>query len=367
MSVENKAPEPQLPTASESMRATLRATHVVRGAAACTLLLVMLQGVVAVLVSWRGLVAAMPQLASSRQLVDGTLTRTFEKAFNETLVSREPLIAFAAAFRALLLRHDIHDQVVIGRGGWLFYDHELIVDGTIAARTVGTAELVSREVRSLERIGCRVIVMIVPDKAVIHEQRLPFGRLPAELEGNYELLHRALIERGVEAPNLKAHFETRSTQRPLYYRTDTHWNQEGARAAASLVARVATRNAPHELPQRSFATLRAPVARKKPGNLLRMLGLEHVPDLFRPDADEEQSERTVPVSSTDGAPAVVLLGSSFSASANFEGYLRQALATDVRSFVAEGGGVFGSIERFRAEGVTPPRLIIWEFPQSSAR
>lgn len=68
----------------------------------------------------------------------------------------------------------------------------------------------------------------------------------------------------------------------------------------------------------------------------------------------------------EAVPEVVLLGSSYSVNANFHGSLQQALGAAVTSLAQAGGGFHGAAEAFFGGATfreTPPRLVIWEFPE----
>ncbi len=161
---------------------------------------------------------------------------------------------------------------------------------------------------------------------------------------------------------------------PLYYRTDTHWNQDGAAIAAAATA--AATDAPIGR-DRPFHTEFGPEA-DRAGDLLRLMSLDHVPDAAdqaappaRPRAPATTTE-TNPPADTGGllddapVPEVVLVGSSYSVNANFLGALEQALSAPVGQFAQAGGAFWGSArDYFRSPAFheTPPKLVIWEIPE----
>ena len=188
-----------------------------------------------------------------------------------------------------------------------------------------------------------------------------------------------LKARTIPAVDLAAPFTAARLDGPLYYRTDTHWNQTGAALAARLVADAATvGEAPVEDQAYQYRTDRAAAPTKGPGDMLRLMSLDHVPDLvpkLRPSPDMQNLEQTVQSAAPsdtggllDDGPGgqVVLLGSSFSLNANFQGRLQEALGRPIGNF-AEAGGGFASAARTYFKGGafadTPPKLVIWEIPE----
>jgi hypothetical protein len=86
--------------------------------------------------------------------------------------------------------------------------------------------------------GAQLIVAIPPNGSTINRARLPVwaGEAPAVTE--YDLMMRALAERGVTAVDLRAALAA-SAGRPTYRRTDTHWNRFGALVAYNAVVQAA--------------------------------------------------------------------------------------------------------------------------------
>ena len=107
------------------------------------------------------------------------------------------------------------------------------------------------------------------------------------------------------------------------------------------------------------------------------MSLEKLPEWLplRPRPDREHVEHTTEVQALtdsggllDEGPAVeaVLLGSSYSQNANFQGRLQEALRTHIVTFARPGGGFAGAAREYFtsiAYRETPPKLVIWEMPE----
>jgi alginate O-acetyltransferase complex protein AlgJ len=259
--------------------------------------------------------------------------------------------------------------VAPGCGGWLYLTEELRpwpdADAIMAAR----AALLARVAARLAAEGIALRILIVPDKArMVPDMRCGL-RYAAQAEARLPGFGALAARAGIASIDLAAAFGGDAAA--LYYRTDTHWNQAGARRAAAAVAAAMP---PGLARDAEFRTEAAPGETDAPGDLLRLMSLEKVPDGLRPRPDRERVETTAALSDTaadsilDEAPVpeIVLLGSSFSVNANFHGALQQALAAPVGNLAKAGGGFAGAAREFFGSPAwteTPPRLVIWEFPE----
>ncbi len=135
-------------------------------------------------------------------------------------------------------------RVVIGRDNWLFLNG----DGTIEqstgkvlreARIASFADKAAALHNHLAGKGAQLIVAIPPNGSTINRARLPAwaGEAPGVTE--YDLMMRALVQRGVTAIDLRVALSAANATAPTYRRTDTHWNKLGALTAYNAVVRGA--------------------------------------------------------------------------------------------------------------------------------
>ena len=255
-------------------------------------------------------------------------------------------------------------QVRVGCEGWLYLTEELRPWEGAAAAMAERAAGLARLQRVLAARGITLLIAITPDKARVHPEHLCGAPLSAQARARHDdfvaLLDRAGARRvEVLAPLLAAGGD-------LWLRTDTHWNQRGAAIVAGLIADAA-RALPLDRPG-GFRTATASPA-PLPGDLLRLMNLDMVPDRWRPVPDVVAVASTVAPEAGGGllddapTPQAVLLGSSYSVNGNFHGALQQALAMPVANFAQAGGGFAGAALRYFASPAwreTPPRLIVWE-------
>ena len=160
---------------------------------------------------------------------------------------------------------------------------------------------------------------------------------------------------------------------PAFYRTDTHWSQAGAAAAAAALA--APVQALGIAPAEEFRTVADPAESNGPGDLLRLMSLDKVPDWLRPTPDRQHKETTEAAQPAEAGggllddtptPPVTLVGSSYSVNGNFHGRLQQALGVTVANFAEAGGGFWRAANAYftsEAFRETPPKLVVWEIPE----
>jgi alginate O-acetyltransferase complex protein AlgJ len=261
-------------------------------------------------------------------------------------------------------------QVTVGCDNWLYLTEELRPwPGSDAAMQARAATL-HQIATELAAQGIALQIVLVPDKARVesaHACGVPYS---AQSRGRYAAFAGMLG--GLHVTDVLKAFE--GVRNPLYYRTDTHWNQDGAALAAAATA--STTDAPVAR-DRPFHTDYAPEA-DRAGDLLRLMSLDKVPDLaipLRPLPDRQKTATTTetnpPADTGDllgDAPVaeIVLLGSSYSVNANFLGALEQAFSAPIGQFAQSGGAFWASArDYFRSPAFTetPPKLVIWEIPE----
>lgn len=141
-------------------------------------------------------------------------------------------------------------QVVIGQDHWLYLGDRY--EQTISVKRRGpvpgqraVAQSIARAAtcwaRWLQEKGVRDYrVMLAPDKATVYRERLPGWAQPSAVSATDILMEAVGSERYVD---LRGHLaDARLTRlEPIYYRTDTHWNDLGAWVAFQAFGGEVTR------------------------------------------------------------------------------------------------------------------------------
>lgn len=342
------------------------------GAVMTALLLVGFWQGMAALFSPEALLRLKPALNPSAILA-GHTAATINYIMSHNLPA-DPLLRAAGGILRWRLFHSGGPQVGVGCNNWLYLTEELRPWPGAEAAMRQRADLVRRVADKLESQAIRLRIVVVPDKARVENGTLCGLRYAAQARERYAAFAALLHARGIVQVDLLQPFLAVHGRQPLYYRTDTHWNQDGAKLAAHLVAEVARIKSGDVI----FRTEAADVPVERVGDLLRLMSLDKVTDWgdlgLRPAPDVEFMERTVPVEASaargllDEEPAaeVVLIGSSFSENANFHGRLQQELGIRISRFARPGGGFAGAAREYLSSIAfreTPPKLVIWEFPE----
>ena len=301
----------------------------------------------------------------------GRTTGALSTQLDQNLPLRCELIAWANAGR-YLLTHGAGDQVRVGRDGWLFSVEELQFYDNALVHQTDRLNLLVKASKVLKDEGVTLVVALVPDKARVYAQQLSGGHYPEWNASRYSFALETLRMHGVAVSDLLPALTPSPADASLYYRTDTHWNQLGAQRAAAAVAQK-IKSLGVSMPLVSFVTNPSGQAAQKPGDLMRMMNLNDMPNWTRPAPDFEITELTTKTEAAQPAGLfdavsvpVVLVGTSYSLRANFQGYLQQALGSEILNVARDGGGFIQSAkdylenESFKA---AKPQVIVWELPE----
>jgi hypothetical protein len=207
-----------------------------------------------------------------------TLPIRLERHFNAHLAARDHLIRWHAQVRTVGLNASTSPKVWLGRNGWLFYDHTAEPgflkphDPALPRRLDHWAAVLTARRAWLEEHGIRFLVVVVPDKQSVYPEVLPRVARPRGPTPLDHLLARCRRDPGLTLLDLREPLRAAKRAGPVYPRTDTHWNQDGAYAGYAATARALARWYPslEPLPRTEFTTTRH---RLDDGDLARLLGL----------------------------------------------------------------------------------------------
>ena len=301
----------------------------------------------------------------------GKTANVLEKQLDQKLPARATLIAAANSLRYLLLRSG-GEQVRVGRDGWFFFTDELRFHANANRHLAARADLLGAAASALERDGVKLVIALVPDKARVYPEHLAGSRIPDYNRTRYQDALSALQQRNVKVVDLLTPLTLAATNGEIYYRSDTHWNQAGAQIAAETIA-IEVRRLNADLGNTTFANEKNAVETERPGDLIRLMGLENVPNFLRPPPDHETLIITRQTSADSGgglfgdaSVPVVLTGTSYSLRGNFHGFLQKALAAKVLNAAKDGGGFLHAVTQYlkdEAFRTSKPKVLIWEVPE----
>jgi len=303
--------------------------------------------------------------ALARGEATSALSKSLQKEmpFADALVTAERVVGWVAL-------GDLGPRVRRGCDGWLFLTDELVVHPGREKVFPASHAMIGRVAGFLESRSIALVVVPVPDKSRLATPYLcGIGRSPA-LADRLQGFAAGLKARNIKAVDLLQALGARDGEG--YYRTDTHWNAQGARRVAETIAADLRRWGLAPAAQLTFDVTAEP-ERERVGDLIRLAGLDQVSRPMRPRGDLESPVRikqiarqAVGILDDVAAPEVTVIGTSFSRRGGFIGFMSLVLAAPVADMAQDGGGVFTAvIDYFRnpAFAETPPRVIVWEIPE----
>ncbi len=281
-----------------------------------------------------------------------------------------------------LVLKDLGPRVRQGCPGWLFLMDEMKPHPAAEKNAKERLAIASRLNKALAARGSRLVIALVPDKTRIEHDHLCDLPRPAAIEACYDHWIRALTTADIAVIDIReALLSIKQRHGAAFYRTDTHWNLEGAQAAAIAIAeRVEAMGFAPSNPR--LIVYQATDPRPRWGDLVRLAGLDKLPEDWRPVPDEvadlhfevrAQTAAEVGADALFGDTAqerIALIGTSFSLNAHFADFLAAALKSEVGNFARDGGGFAQAMEQFLAQEMNneaPTAWIIWEIPERVLR
>jgi alginate O-acetyltransferase complex protein AlgJ len=301
---------------------------------------------------------------------DGTLGHEIDRAIDVPYA--QSLHDWEAALRYRLFG-DLGPQVVEGCPGWLFYHDGLQPAGessqtsgdTLSEAHIATLKTYADTLRSA---GIKLVVLTVPDKARVETAQLCGLQQAPIMTQRLMRWQLALDEAGVT--HVDALPALQQTE-PTFWRTDVHWNARGAQAVAQVLGQavlplLGTRGTTQFTHAQSAVAPRA-------GDLLKLAGLDTMPDAWRPAPDMDAAETLTPVVSggllDDGPPTEILLvGSSFSRRSAFAERLGEQLGREVWNESLDDGQFDRAMQAMLAKRAAWPsslKVVIWEMSEDA--
>ena len=141
-----------------------------------------------------------------------------------------------AKLNAALFRTSTAENVLLGRGGWLFYAptiHDYTGDAPMTARELYCAARTLYLLQEYaENRGGDFLFTAAPNKNTLYPEYMP-ERTRLGGASNMDALYALLGEMGVSYLDLRGVFGQETE--PLYFKTDSHWNARGAALAADAL------------------------------------------------------------------------------------------------------------------------------------
>jgi alginate O-acetyltransferase complex protein AlgJ len=224
--------------------------------------------------------AAWPVPSLSREFAPA-----FDRAFSDRFGGRDTLVRLHHEGLLRVFGVSSLATVMVGHDGWYYWLGE---DGhsldrhyraTIEfpdAEVDGTVKELVRRSEWLASRGIAYVVAVVPDKFTIYPDHLPDWVARSPKASPYDRVRDALARDGrVAFVDLRAALLAAKARERVYYKTDSHWNFNGAIVGYDEIMRVVASKLGSKLPQVAPVTrpAYAPGVDFYSGDLLQMLGV----------------------------------------------------------------------------------------------
>ncbi len=243
-----------------------------------------------------GQISLLPDKVLTTQILDGDITHRIAKElsnahFPTTLTELERGASW-------LLLSDTGPRVRSGCPDWLFLADELKINHQAQRNADANAKVqaVIDLKQQLSQRDISLLVVIVPDKSRIASGQLCALYRPAAHEGRIQAWTSKLDAGGVSNLDLTGALTPLGAS--AWLRTDTHWSESGAKAAAEAIAQRLKSLGISATPRRSFNESHAPLA-VRPGDLVHLAGIDWLPLKWQPAAEmvAQTSTDELPVAS----------------------------------------------------------------------
>ena len=314
------------------------------------------------------------QVLSWEQVSDGAVTHRIAKELAKiTIAERAADLERAASW---LVIGDTGSRVRRGCSDWLFLADELKIHPHAPANAEVKAQKVIELRELLVAQGIELLVAVVPDKSrIVANQRCAIARA-ASLDDRARDWLAVVQAAGVRGVDLSVQLQSLGDK--AFLRTDTHWSEAGAKAAAKVIAARISELSIEPIPAAQFSTTVGEPA-LRPGDLVRLAGLAWLPLALQPQPESITATQFQEVAALDDAqlgeddlfgdsqlPNIAVIGTSFSRNSNFIPFLEQALSVRVGNFALDGGEFSGAAKAYFKSAAfkqTPPQLVVWEIPE----
>ncbi|MCP4303630.1 MAG: hypothetical protein GY788_01855 [bacterium] len=221
-------------------------------------------------------------------IADRSLTPQVDAYLEDALIIAPGAVA-AQAWTDVALGDNPSEEVTLGDSGWLYYTFSLTRPCLAPADTEAFTDTVARAEAVVAATDRQLIVALAPDKATI---------IPEYLPADETCVHQvADALNALEGPPTLLTVwdemrKARANERPVYFRLDSHWTNEGAGVMAKAIVERLVIDGWNEQAVHEVATV------EHEGDLTLLLGLpstESVVELetVLPESDPTEAVRTL--------------------------------------------------------------------------
>jgi len=224
--------------------------------------------------------AKIPQLSLSANSLE-TFPKEYSKYFNDNFGLRSSLVFLNNAIKVLAFNTSTNNEVLIGKHNWLYFAADHNIDYYQNKKSFSYDELaywnwaLEAKQKWLSQRGIYYLLVIAPNKDTIYPEYMPDSiRKERGISLLDQLLKSLSLEMKHHVLDLREPLCEGKKECRVYYRTDTHWNQEGAYRVYSEIINNLNSRFPqmHPIPRSEFRISDG----KQGGDLAGLLGLSTI-------------------------------------------------------------------------------------------
>lgn len=190
--------------------------------------------------------AQKPSVTSAKALIE-TFPVQFESYYNDQFGWRESFVHYHNLLKFKMFGTSANDSVIVGKNDWLFFNTNgsfkdyfsgVFIDELHLERY---AQILSDRRDWLAAKGIHYLVMPIPNKAQVYPEFLPDRISQYNEFSQYDRVIETLSknDRFKELVDAKAILLQAKKSAQIYFKTDTHWNENGVAAIyAELVKKL---------------------------------------------------------------------------------------------------------------------------------
>ncbi len=227
------------------------------------------------------------------------LTREFEDYYADHFAFRSYLVTAYHRLNQALLGQSGSGKVLSGRDGWLFFGETLpdfLAEPVLTDAGLRRLALVlSLQKEYLDSLGIEFLFAVAPNKNSLYGDRMPDRYRPVRPMNSLALwlaspLSAAAGDVDLLTPLREA---VAGSDTPLYHRTDSHWNNLGARVAYQVLMAAAAETAPEDFAYDDYSGVAYETRTDWEGDLAVMLSPSGVEPEDQQYFDIPQAYRTL--------------------------------------------------------------------------
>ncbi len=312
---------------------------------------------------------ALPDI-SAKTITNGQLTKEIDTQLQKKIPWRDVALgSWGIVSQAYF--HSGFRGIFIGKNGWIFHRSEFEAVPDITYQEALKLYWIRQVQAFLAKHNVGLVMVIVPSKLRLYHHVLdvawPMDRQTVypRFTESLELLNIPVVMAVEPLEELKASGVN------AFYKMDTHWSLEGARAVAFETAYLAKKACPGlSYPSIRYGVEELPKTSHY-GDLMKFLPMEKLQRFIKKPQTQIPSFALIPPGNSlfdDPETPIALVGTSFSAIEHFQfaDSLRLAFQTEIINFAEDAHGPFEPMVRFLNETDWDHhhyQLVIWEMPE----